>query len=102
MSTSVLRTTDAWWVVTPTGAAKVETTATTTGQLLADRQAVVALRQGDLQIPVRPRHKLIDLVGGDLCSRGAARQPLPGRPQHRLAGQPGPLAGGAVRWALGA
>jgi 2-keto-4-pentenoate hydratase/2-oxohepta-3-ene-1,7-dioic acid hydratase in catechol pathway len=42
MSTSVLRTADAWWVVTPTGAAKVETMATTTGQLLADRQAVAA------------------------------------------------------------
>ncbi len=42
MSTSVLRTADAWWVVTPTGAAKVETTATTTAQLLADRQAVAA------------------------------------------------------------
>jgi 2-keto-4-pentenoate hydratase/2-oxohepta-3-ene-1,7-dioic acid hydratase in catechol pathway len=39
MSTSVLRTADDWWVVTPTGAAKVETTATTTAQLLADRQA---------------------------------------------------------------
>jgi 2-keto-4-pentenoate hydratase/2-oxohepta-3-ene-1,7-dioic acid hydratase in catechol pathway len=42
MSTSVLRTADAWWVVTPTGAAKVETAATTTAQLLADRQAVAA------------------------------------------------------------
>jgi 2-keto-4-pentenoate hydratase/2-oxohepta-3-ene-1,7-dioic acid hydratase in catechol pathway len=42
MSTSVLRTADAWWVVTPTGTAKVETTATTTAQLLADRQAVAA------------------------------------------------------------
>jgi 2-keto-4-pentenoate hydratase/2-oxohepta-3-ene-1,7-dioic acid hydratase in catechol pathway len=42
MSTSVLRTADAWWVVTPTGAAKVDTTATTTAQLLADRQAVAA------------------------------------------------------------
>jgi 2-keto-4-pentenoate hydratase/2-oxohepta-3-ene-1,7-dioic acid hydratase in catechol pathway len=42
MSTSVLRTADAWWVGTPTGAAKVDTTATTTAQLLADRQAVAA------------------------------------------------------------
>ncbi|MFJ8021449.1 fumarylacetoacetate hydrolase family protein [Streptomyces sp. NPDC096311] len=42
MSISVLRTADAWWVLTPTGAAQVDTTATTTAQLLADRQAVAA------------------------------------------------------------
>lgn len=42
MSISVLRTADAWWVVTPAGAAEVDTTATTTGQLLADRQAIRA------------------------------------------------------------
>ncbi|MFI6317157.1 fumarylacetoacetate hydrolase family protein [Nonomuraea sp. NPDC050556] len=42
MSTSILRTADAWWVATPAGAAKVNTQATTTGQLLADRQAIAA------------------------------------------------------------
>ncbi|MFI1711776.1 hypothetical protein [Streptomyces griseoruber] len=42
MSMSVLRTADAWWVLTPTGASHVHTDATTTGQLLADRQAVAA------------------------------------------------------------
>ena len=40
MTISVLRTVDAWWVVTPTGAARVDTEATTTAQLLADRTAV--------------------------------------------------------------
>ncbi|MGW4213780.1 fumarylacetoacetate hydrolase family protein [Lentzea sp. NPDC004789] len=40
MSISVLRTADAWWVVTPAGAAEVATRATTTAQLLADRQAL--------------------------------------------------------------
>lgn len=40
MSISVLRTADAWWVATPAGAAKVTTNATTTAQLLADREAL--------------------------------------------------------------
>ncbi|MET8757778.1 fumarylacetoacetate hydrolase family protein [Lentzea sp. NPDC004782] len=48
MSISVLRTADAWWVATPAGAAKVATRATTTAQLLADRQALdVAAASGD-------------------------------------------------------
>jgi 2-keto-4-pentenoate hydratase/2-oxohepta-3-ene-1,7-dioic acid hydratase in catechol pathway len=42
MTISVLRTVDAWWVQTPTGAAKIETSATTTGELLADRAAIDA------------------------------------------------------------
>lgn len=40
MTISVLRTADAWWVQTPTGAAKIETTASTTGELLAARAAI--------------------------------------------------------------
>ena len=35
MSITILRTADAWWVRTPRGAARVETDATTTGELLA-------------------------------------------------------------------
>ncbi|MEV6097067.1 fumarylacetoacetate hydrolase family protein [Nocardia sp. NPDC051981] len=42
MSISVLRTADAWWVQTATGATRVDTTATTTGELLADREALTA------------------------------------------------------------
>jgi 2-keto-4-pentenoate hydratase/2-oxohepta-3-ene-1,7-dioic acid hydratase in catechol pathway len=42
MTISVLRTSDSWWVKTPTGAARIDTTATTTAQLLADRAAVEA------------------------------------------------------------
>ncbi|MGV0627723.1 fumarylacetoacetate hydrolase family protein [Mycolicibacter minnesotensis] len=42
MTISVLRTADAWWVQTPTGAAQITTTATTTGELLADRAAIEA------------------------------------------------------------
>jgi 2-keto-4-pentenoate hydratase/2-oxohepta-3-ene-1,7-dioic acid hydratase in catechol pathway len=52
MSTSVLRTGDAWWVLTPTGAAKVNTGATTTGGLLADRQAIVAAGTSSDTVPV--------------------------------------------------
>ena len=42
MSISVLRTSDAWWVQTPTGAAEIATNAVSTGELLADRAAVAA------------------------------------------------------------
>ena len=40
MTISILRTTDAWWAQTPTGAARIDTKATTTSQLLADRAAI--------------------------------------------------------------
>ncbi|WP_433622030.1 fumarylacetoacetate hydrolase family protein [Nocardia sp. CA-120079] len=42
MSTSVLRTADAWWVQTPSGAARIDTAATTTRELLDDRAAIAA------------------------------------------------------------
>ncbi len=40
MSISIFRTQDAWWAGTPDGVAKVDTPATTTAQLLADRPAI--------------------------------------------------------------
>ncbi len=52
MTTSILRTTDAWWVQTPTGAAKIITTALTTGELLADRAAVDAASHSADTVPV--------------------------------------------------
>jgi 2-keto-4-pentenoate hydratase/2-oxohepta-3-ene-1,7-dioic acid hydratase in catechol pathway len=42
MTVSVLHTADAWWVKTPDGGAKIDTAATTTAQLLADRTAIDA------------------------------------------------------------
>lgn len=51
MSTSVLRTADAWWVQTPLGAAKVQTTARTTAELLADRPAIAAAASAET-VPV--------------------------------------------------
>jgi 2-keto-4-pentenoate hydratase/2-oxohepta-3-ene-1,7-dioic acid hydratase in catechol pathway len=42
MTVSVLRTSDGWWVDTPTGAAKIATAATTTKELLGDRAAIEA------------------------------------------------------------
>lgn len=42
MSTTVLRTVDAWWVATAHGAVRVDTAATTTAELLADRAGVAA------------------------------------------------------------
>lgn len=52
MTTSVLRTADAWWVQTPTGAAKIATTATTTGELLADRAAIDTAAHSTDTVPV--------------------------------------------------
>jgi 2-keto-4-pentenoate hydratase/2-oxohepta-3-ene-1,7-dioic acid hydratase in catechol pathway len=52
MTTSVLRTADAWWVQTPTGAAKIDTAATTTGELLADRAAIDAAANNGTTVPV--------------------------------------------------
>ena len=61
MNLSILRTADAWYVQTPTGAARVDSTATTTGALLADRAAIqtaatatatVAVESLDLVSPV--------------------------------------------------
>jgi 2-keto-4-pentenoate hydratase/2-oxohepta-3-ene-1,7-dioic acid hydratase in catechol pathway len=40
MTVSVLRTSDAWWVKTTNGAAKIDTAATSTAGLLADRAAI--------------------------------------------------------------
>lgn len=52
MTTSILRTADAWWVHTQTGAAKIATTATTTGDLLADRAAIEAAAHSRDTVPV--------------------------------------------------
>jgi 2-keto-4-pentenoate hydratase/2-oxohepta-3-ene-1,7-dioic acid hydratase in catechol pathway len=52
MTISILRTADAWWVQTPTGAAKIATSATTTGELLADRAAIDAATQSADTVPV--------------------------------------------------
>jgi 2-keto-4-pentenoate hydratase/2-oxohepta-3-ene-1,7-dioic acid hydratase in catechol pathway len=38
MSITILRTADAWWVRTPRGAARVDTEASTTGELLAEQE----------------------------------------------------------------
>jgi 2-keto-4-pentenoate hydratase/2-oxohepta-3-ene-1,7-dioic acid hydratase in catechol pathway len=55
MTVSILRTADAWWVKTPTGAAQVTTTATTTRQLLADRSAIEAAHSSDT-VPLDSLH----------------------------------------------
>ncbi|RZT12473.1 2-keto-4-pentenoate hydratase/2-oxohepta-3-ene-1,7-dioic acid hydratase in catechol pathway [Mycobacterium sp. BK558] len=52
MSISVLRTSDGWWVQTPTGAAEIATNAVSTGDLLADRAAVAAAAATGGSVPV--------------------------------------------------
>jgi 2-keto-4-pentenoate hydratase/2-oxohepta-3-ene-1,7-dioic acid hydratase in catechol pathway len=61
MSISVYRTSDAWWAGSADAVAKIDTTATTTAQLLADRAAIeraaastdsVAVKSLDLLSPV--------------------------------------------------
>ena len=52
MTVSILRTTDAWWVQTSTGAARIDTTATSTRELLADRAAIDAAAHSRDTVPV--------------------------------------------------
>jgi 2-keto-4-pentenoate hydratase/2-oxohepta-3-ene-1,7-dioic acid hydratase in catechol pathway len=52
MTTSVLRTADAWWVQTPGGAAKIDTSASATCDLLADRAAIDAAAHKLTTVPV--------------------------------------------------
>ena len=52
MTVSILRTADAWWVQTPTGAARITTAAATTRQLLADRTAIEAAERSTDTVPV--------------------------------------------------
>ncbi|MEW2484294.1 fumarylacetoacetate hydrolase family protein [Mycobacterium sp. NPDC049093] len=52
MTISVFRTADSWWAQTPTGAARIVTTATTTGELLADRPAIDAAAHSADTVPV--------------------------------------------------
>jgi len=52
MTITILHTADAWYVQTDTGAAKIDTAATTTGELLKDRSAIdaAAARQGTVVV----------------------------------------------------
>ena len=52
MTRSVARTADAWWLVTATGAVKINTDATTTAELLADRAAIDAAESGSETVPL--------------------------------------------------
>lgn len=51
MTTTILRTTTAWYVRTANGAARIDTDATTTAELLADRDAVTAARARTDTVP---------------------------------------------------
>ncbi|MFE6923038.1 fumarylacetoacetate hydrolase family protein [Nocardia sp. NPDC057663] len=52
MSLSILRTAEAWWVQTPSGAVRVDTAASTTRELLGDLEAVAAAASGTDAVPV--------------------------------------------------
>ncbi len=52
MTTSILRTTDDWWVQTADGAARIDTVATTTGGLLTDRTAIDAAVRSAHFVPI--------------------------------------------------
>lgn len=52
MPLSVLRTADAWWVSTPRGAARIDTDAATTGELLSSRSAITAAASATDTVPV--------------------------------------------------
>ena len=52
MTRSVARTADAWWLVTTSGAVKINTDASTTAELLADRAAIDAAASGSATVPL--------------------------------------------------
>jgi 2-keto-4-pentenoate hydratase/2-oxohepta-3-ene-1,7-dioic acid hydratase in catechol pathway len=52
MTVSILRTADAWWVHTDSGAARIDTDAATTRELLADRAAIDAAAESTDTVPV--------------------------------------------------
>jgi 2-keto-4-pentenoate hydratase/2-oxohepta-3-ene-1,7-dioic acid hydratase in catechol pathway len=52
MTRSVARTAEAWWLVTATGAVKINTDATTTADLLGDRAAIDAAASGSEMVPL--------------------------------------------------
>lgn len=52
MTISILRTTDGWWVRNAARAAKIDTTATTTRELLSDREAINAATMSTDTLPL--------------------------------------------------
>ena len=62
MSTTILRTVDAWWVDTGNGAARIETDATTTGELLAEPEKIEAARSSRRRPSTRPTLELVSPV----------------------------------------
>jgi 2-keto-4-pentenoate hydratase/2-oxohepta-3-ene-1,7-dioic acid hydratase in catechol pathway len=84
MTVSVLRTADAWWLKTEAGAAKIDTTAATTGALLGDRSAIdaaasadsVALETLSLRSPVtRPCRVVAQMTNFESHVRDAGMDP---------------------------
>jgi 2-keto-4-pentenoate hydratase/2-oxohepta-3-ene-1,7-dioic acid hydratase in catechol pathway len=53
MTVSILRTADAWWVQTPSGAARIRTNAASTAEVLADRAAIDAAARSTHTVPVQ-------------------------------------------------
>lgn len=56
MTTTVLRTDDAWYVATSTGAVAIDTAATTTRDLLGDRAAIAAAAARTGGVPIETLH----------------------------------------------
>jgi 2-keto-4-pentenoate hydratase/2-oxohepta-3-ene-1,7-dioic acid hydratase in catechol pathway len=53
MTVSILRTAEAWWVQTPSGAARIRTDAASTAEVLADRAAIDAAAHSTETVPVQ-------------------------------------------------
>src|SRR6202022_1629981 len=75
LTVSILRTADAWWVQTPTGAARVTTKAATTRELLANRAAIEAAAHSTDTVPVDSPHLLSPVTAP--CRGGPQRANTP-------------------------
>ena len=82
MTISIYRTADAWWAGSPDAVAKIDTDATTTAQLLADRPAIDRAAASTETVPVS---SLRAAVAGDeaVPRRRADDQLRVARQRHR-------------------
>ena len=63
MSITILRTADTWWVRTPQGAARIDTDATSTGELLAEPQQIHSASASTTTIDVATLNLLSPVTG---------------------------------------
>jgi hypothetical protein len=78
MSTAILRTATAWRVANPSGAVRIDTAATTTAELLADRNAIDRASGDPVPVESSPASPSSRSAA---WSRPSRSHPIPTRPR---------------------